>query len=97
MATIDAAKTLGLDREIGSIEIGKNADLTIVDMRKPHLQPVWDLVSNLVLCANGADVDTVIVDGEILMKRRKLTRLNESDVMSKSLEIMKRIEICKGV
>ncbi len=68
MATIDGARALGLDHEIGSIEVGKLADLICVDLNFPHLQPVHNLVSQLVYSANGLEVDTVICHGKVLLK-----------------------------
>lgn len=68
MATIDGARALGLDHEIGSIEVGKAADLVCVDLDFPHLQPVHDVVSQLVYAAQGLEVDTVICAGRMLLK-----------------------------
>ena len=70
MATIEGAKVLGLENEIGSIEEGKKADIILIDINKPHLYPNNDIATNLVYSANGADVDTVIIDGIIKMKNR---------------------------
>ncbi|KAE9133849.1 hypothetical protein PF010_g2651 [Phytophthora fragariae] len=86
MATIDGAKALGLDREIGSIEIGKKADLITVDFRKLHLTPVLtqsynNIVSNLVYSAQGSEVRNVMVDGKLLMDNRKLTTVDEEEVI----------------
>ena len=72
MATIDGAKALGLDRLVGSLEPGKRADLIVVDLQKPHLQPVHDLVSNIVYCGKASDVDTVMVDGRIVVENRRV-------------------------
>ena len=72
MITIDAAKALGLDHEIGSLEVGKKADVAILDMRQPHLTPNWMFVHRLMYQAVGSDVETVIVDGKILMEDRKV-------------------------
>jgi len=68
MATIDAAKALGVDDELGSLEPGKKADVVIVDARKPHIYPLNMEADRVAYYANGNDVDTVIVDGEILME-----------------------------
>ncbi|QDC00753.1 amidohydrolase family protein [Mesorhizobium sp. 8] len=68
MITIDAARAIGMDHEIGSLEVGKKADIAIVDMRKPHLMPNWMPVHRLVHQVLGSDVDTVIVDGRVLME-----------------------------
>ncbi len=82
MATIDAAKALGMDDEIGSIEVGKKADITLVDFNAPHLHPMNMEVFRLISFANGNDVDTVIVDGEVLLEQKKPTRVNGSDILN---------------
>jgi len=84
MATIDGAKALGLEKVVGSLEVGKRADLILVDFDKPHLTPRHNLYANLVYSARGSDVDTVIVDGKILMERRQVKTLNEIGVMRKA-------------
>lgn len=81
MATIDGAKALSWDNEIGSIEIGKRADLVVVDFTKPHLCPLSRETSHLVYAAKGADVETVIINGKIVMENRKLTTLNTRKVL----------------
>ncbi len=86
MATIEGAKALGLENIVGSLEVGKRADLILVDFEKPHLTPTHDFYANLVYSARGSDVDTVIVDGKILMENRKVKTLNESEVMKKARE-----------
>jgi 5-methylthioadenosine/S-adenosylhomocysteine deaminase len=81
MATIDAARALGLEREIGSLEAGKKADLIVIDMRKPHLYPLNMVVYRIPHYANGADVDTVIVDGRVLMEGRRVLTVDEAAVL----------------
>ncbi|PAV03140.1 amidohydrolase family protein [Methanobacterium bryantii] len=81
MATIDAAAALGLENEIGSIEVGKKADLVLVDMKTPSLTPFRHPVSHVVYAANGGDVDTVICNGEILMRNKVLEVLDETEVV----------------
>ena len=81
MATIDAAKALGMANEIGSLEVGKKADLIAIDLAKPHLYPLNMPLYRIACFANGADVDTVIVDGKLLMQGRNLLALNESKVL----------------
>jgi 5-methylthioadenosine/S-adenosylhomocysteine deaminase len=76
MITIDAATVLGLDAEIGSLEVGKRADVAIVDMRQPHLVPNWMVVHRLVLQAVGRDVETVIIDGRFAMRDRKVINVD---------------------
>jgi 5-methylthioadenosine/S-adenosylhomocysteine deaminase len=81
MATIDGAKALSWENEIGSIETGKKADLVVVNFTKPHLCPLYNETSHLVYAAKGADVETVIINGKIVMENRKLTTLNIRKVM----------------
>jgi 5-methylthioadenosine/S-adenosylhomocysteine deaminase len=79
MATIDAAKALGLDREIGSLEPGKRADIAIFDLREPHLRPLHDPLTNFILCARGADADTVFVNGRMLLREGRFVEFRDVD------------------
>ncbi|WIF95550.1 amidohydrolase [Caminicella sporogenes] len=81
MATINGAKALGIDDKVGSIEIGKCADIILLDLNKPHLYPKYNLISSIVYSAQSSDVDTVIVDGNILMENRKLTTIDLEEVI----------------
>ena len=67
LATIGGARVLGLEGEIGSLEVGKKADLIFLDLDQPHLTPLYNIYSHLVYCARGADVSRVIVGGRTLM------------------------------
>ena len=80
MATRAGARTLGREREIGSIEAGKRADVIIVDRDRLHLTPDPDPYSTLVYAARGSDVRVTIVDGEVLVEDGKLVRFDESEV-----------------
>ncbi|MFQ5794758.1 MAG: amidohydrolase family protein [Candidatus Bipolaricaulia bacterium] len=80
MATINGAKALGMEDKIGSIEVGKQADLIVVDLSKPHLRPTHNLPSLLVYSASGADVDTVIVGGRVIMEARTVQTVDEDQV-----------------
>jgi 5-methylthioadenosine/S-adenosylhomocysteine deaminase len=82
MATIGGAKALGLSSACGTIEVGKRADLILVSVDTIHNQPMNDIFSQIVHCAKAGDVHTVIVDGEVLMRNRVLTRLDEKKVMA---------------
>ena len=82
MATIDGARALGLDGEVGSLETGKRADITIVDLDRLHLTPRPDIISTVVYAAEAADVRTVIIDGQIVLEEGKLTTLDEREVLS---------------
>lgn len=84
MATINGAKAIGREHEIGSLEVGKKADFIMFDMDKPHLVPCWDPVSTIVYSAHGSDVDTVVCDGKILMRGRKVLTLDEESVLSEA-------------
>jgi 5-methylthioadenosine/S-adenosylhomocysteine deaminase len=86
MATINGARALGLEREIGSLEVGKKADLVLVGLKRPHFTPLHDVVSHLVYSGVGSDVDTMLVDGKILMQGRKVLTLDEGEVMRKAQE-----------
>jgi len=84
MATVDGARALGLEKAVGSLEVGKRADIILIDFRRPHLMPVHDLYANLVYSARGSDVDTIIVDGNILMEGREVKTLDEEAVMERA-------------
>jgi 5-methylthioadenosine/S-adenosylhomocysteine deaminase len=86
MATINGAKALGLADEIGSLEIGKRADIILIDFSKPHLKPLHDVFASLVYSARGSDVDTVIVDGKLIMENRHVETLDEKSVIKKAEE-----------
>ena len=81
MATSGGAKLLGLDDRIGSIEVGKEADIILVDMNQPHLTPLYNCYSQLVYAARGADTKTSIIGGKIVMKDRQLCTMDLNAVM----------------
>lgn len=80
MATINGAKAMGLVDQTGSIEVGKRADFIIINMDAPHLIPAWDPVSTIVYAAHGTDVDTVVIDGQIVMQGRQVMTLDEDAI-----------------
>lgn len=84
MVTIDAAKCVGMDDEVGSIEIGKKADIITIDFNQPHLTPTYMHVHRLVYQAVANDVDTVIVDGEVLMENRTVLTVDENEIMEQA-------------
>jgi len=81
MATVGGAEALGLSSVCGTIEVGKRADLILVRLGDAHNQPVNDLFSQLVHCVKASDVHTTIVNGDILMKNRKLKLMDEKQVV----------------
>lgn len=85
MATINGARTLGLENEIGSIEVGKKADLILIDTDEANMTPDSSCISsNVVYAAKGSNVDTTICNGKILMENRKLTTLDEEEIYKKA-------------
>jgi len=85
MATIDGAIAMGLDADIGSIEVGKKADLAVIRLGRIHTSPAAkDVVSSIVYSAEAYDVRSVVVDGQILMNERKLLTLDESEVINRA-------------
>lgn len=85
MATINGARTLGLENEIGSIEVGKKADLILIDTDEANMTPDSSCISsNVVYAAKGSNVDTTICNGKILMENRKLTTLDEEKIYKKA-------------
>ncbi len=92
MATIEGAKVLGLDDRIGSIEAGKRADITIMDMDKPHLTPLYDEYSQIVYAAGGSDVKTVIIEGRVVMKDRRVLTIDVNEAMARVREIAERVK-----
>jgi cytosine/adenosine deaminase-related metal-dependent hydrolase len=84
MATINGARAMGLGDQIGSIEVGKRADFIVIDMDKPHLTPAPDPVSTIAYAAHGSDVDTVVIDGKIVMDGRKVLTLDEKSTLTEA-------------
>jgi 5-methylthioadenosine/S-adenosylhomocysteine deaminase len=86
IATLDAAKALGIDHEVGSLEAGKKADLILVDLSKAWLQPIRDedIITNLVYNANGSDVSHVWVNGRLLVDNYQLTQLDEKMIFKEA-------------
>ncbi|SDZ27724.1 5-methylthioadenosine/S-adenosylhomocysteine deaminase [Proteiniborus ethanoligenes] len=81
MATLNGAKALGLEKEVGTLEVGKKADIVILDLNKPHFYPRYNLVASLAYSAQASDVETVIVDGKILMENYELKTIDVEKVM----------------
>lgn len=96
MATMDGARAMGLDQEIGTIETGKRADLTLVNTDKLHTTPRPDPLSTIVYASEAGDVETVIIDGEVVMREGQLLTMNEQDVIrsaQKSSELINKATI----
>ncbi len=87
MATMGGARAMGMEKEIGSIEVGKKADFVIIDYRKPHLTPCVNAVGNLVHTAQGNDVETVIIDGSVVVDDGKVLTIDTDALMREAQEI----------
>ena len=97
MATINGAKALGMDDEIGSLEPGKKADVVLFDADTPEWQPLYCEPYNLVYSASGGSVDTVIVDGKIVMEHREVKTIDEREVIARIRELSRGVEARSGV
>ncbi len=90
MATINGAKALGMENEIGSVEVGKKADLVIVDYSRPHMIPCINAVGNLIHTGLGSDVDTVMVDGNILVDNGRMLTVDLPSLLKEAQAVAKR-------
>lgn len=91
LATIGGAKALHWDEQIGTIEVGKKADLILIDLNKPHYAPYNNLVSDLAYSAQGSDVKTTIVNGKILMKDYQMIDMDSEKIMKEATRCAKMI------
>jgi 5-methylthioadenosine/S-adenosylhomocysteine deaminase len=91
MATIRGAAALGLEREIGSIEPGKRADLISVRLSEPHAVPLYDVYSQLVYALKGADVDDVMVNGRLVVRARRALSLDPASIRARAEEFRRNI------
>jgi 5-methylthioadenosine/S-adenosylhomocysteine deaminase len=96
MATINGARALGLEKLIGSIEAGKRADLVMVGIDKARLTPLYDPVSHIVYAAHGDDVRTVMVNGRVLMRDRKMLTLDEAAVLAEARKLAGAVRAAVG-
>jgi 5-methylthioadenosine/S-adenosylhomocysteine deaminase len=89
MATMGSARALGLEGEIGSLEVGKKADIILIDMQQPHLVPVYEdsLVTELVHHVNGNDVDTAIVDGQVIMEGKEFKTVHQQVILEQAQNV----------
>ena len=85
-ATINGAKAVGREADLGSLEAGKQADLIVINLRRPNMTPVIQLLSNLVHYGQAGNVETVMVAGRILLQDGELTTMNEQDVLRNAQE-----------
>src|ERR1700691_2993996 len=91
MATINGARALHLEKIIGSLETGKQADLILVDIGAPHDTPMYDVYSELVYASKATDVRTVVIAGHIVMRDRRMLTLDEKEILAKAEEYKKKV------
>ena len=91
LATIGGARAMGMERQIGSLETGKHADLIVVGMSAARQTPMYDPVSHLVYVTRGDDVQTTIVNGRVLMRNRKMLTLDEGAILRDAREWAEKV------
>jgi 5-methylthioadenosine/S-adenosylhomocysteine deaminase len=91
MATLGGAAALGMADRVGSLEAGKLADVVLVDARVPELTPLYDVYSHLVYAVKGANVETVVVNGRVVVRDRRMETVDEAEVMAKANELKAKI------
>jgi 5-methylthioadenosine/S-adenosylhomocysteine deaminase len=91
MATQNGARSLNLGDQIGSLEVGKKSDIVLMNFDKPHLMPRHNVVSHLVYAAKASDVDTVIVDGRVLVRGGQCTQMDAAQICAEANERAARL------
>jgi len=91
MATLEAARVLGLEDRLGSLEVGKRGDIIVLDLDVPHMVPMYNVTSHLVYAAHSSDVRTVIIDGRVVMRDRELLTLDEEEIFVQAREMAREI------
>jgi 5-methylthioadenosine/S-adenosylhomocysteine deaminase len=97
MATIEGAKALHMEKEIGSLETGKKADLVVISLDKPNAVPMYDIYAQLAYALKGSDMETVVIGGRVVMRDQKLLTVNEMEAIAKAREYKKRIAASLGL
>ncbi len=92
IATITGARAIGLDHQIGSLEVGKQADLIVIDTHAPHLVPLYHPESHIVYAAKSSDVRDVVVDGRLLVRNRQILHLDVKEIMANVREVARHIK-----
>jgi 5-methylthioadenosine/S-adenosylhomocysteine deaminase len=92
MATIGGARALHMEKEIGSLEPGKKADLILLRTGAPHATPLYNVYSQLVYAMKSSDVDTVIIGGRTVMEGRRMLTLDEPAILAKAQEYAKKVQ-----
>jgi 5-methylthioadenosine/S-adenosylhomocysteine deaminase len=97
MATIDGARALHMDKEIGSLEKGKKADLTMISLDEPNAVPMYDVYAQIAYALKGSDVETVMIGGRLVMKDHKLLTVDEEAAIAKAREYRKSVAASLGM
>jgi 5-methylthioadenosine/S-adenosylhomocysteine deaminase len=97
MATIDGARALHMEKEIGSLEAGKKADLILISLNEPNAVPMYDVYAQIAYSLKGSDVETVVIGGRAVMRNRKLLTLDESKILEKAREYGKSVKMSLGM
>ncbi len=97
MATIEGARALHMEKEIGSLEPGKKADLIIISLDEPNAVPMYDVYAQLAYALKGGDVETVVIGGRVVMRDRKLLTVNEEEALAKAREYKKTVAVSLGL
>jgi 5-methylthioadenosine/S-adenosylhomocysteine deaminase len=97
MATIEGAKALHMEKEIGSLEAGKKADLVLIDLDEPNAVPMYDVYAQLAYALKGSDVETVVIAGRVVMRDRRVLTVKEEEVMAKAREYKKTVAASLGL
>jgi 5-methylthioadenosine/S-adenosylhomocysteine deaminase len=91
MATIDGAKALHMEKEIGSLEAGKKADIIVISLNEPNALPMYDVYAQLAYALKGNDVETVVIGGRVVMREHQLLTVKEDEVFAKAREYQKKV------
>ena len=97
MATIDGARALHMEKEIGSLEAGKKADLVVISLDEPNAVPMYDIYAQIAYALKGSDVETVVIGGRVVMRDRKLLTVDEEAAMAKAREYKLSIAASLGM
>jgi 5-methylthioadenosine/S-adenosylhomocysteine deaminase len=97
MATIDGARALHMEKEIGSLEAGKKADVVLISLDEPNAVPMYDIYAQIAYSLKGSDVESVIIGGRVVMRDRKLLTVDEARVLEKAREYGKSVKASLGM
>jgi 5-methylthioadenosine/S-adenosylhomocysteine deaminase len=97
MATIEGARALHMEKEIGSLEAGKKADLILISLDEPNAVPMYDVYAQIAYSLKGSDVETVVIGGRVVMRDRKLLTIDEPRVLEKAREYGKSVKASLGM